>query len=609
MPGAGAPSGGWPLRIRQAGSRALLVETADTPAASALHARLLAAPLPGQVEVIPAARTVLIRLAAAAQMRQTADLLAALEPVVAGPGSSFPAAGPLVELDTVYDGEDLAEVARLTGLGSAGAVAAAHSGSVWTAAFCGFVPGFAYLTGGDPGLEVPRRDVPRTRVPAGAVALAGAFSAAYPGPSPGGWQLIGRTSAPLWDLDREAPALIVPGTRVRFRPVRGRVELLSGHGPAEDAGPRPGSADVSVSSGSMPGPLRPAAAGPAAVTTAAPDTAPAAVTAAAPATRPAAVVVYPGPQTTVQDQGRAGYSSIGVGASGAADRSALARANRLAGNHPDAAGLEILFGGLELRAERDLVLALTGADAPLSVLSAGGTERAGLPDVPFLLRAGEVLSLGMPLAGLRSYLAFRGGLNFPPVLGSRATDTLAKLGPEPLAAGTGLSVGADPGAAVGLHEIPPPLPGADAELRYLPGPRQDWFSAAGREAFADQGWRVGTDSNRVGIRFSGDPLPGRRTGELASEAVLPGSIQIPASGLPILFLADAPVTGGYPVIGVVEERDLDLAAQLRPGTTVRFVPVPQLPAPGAGQETGAGPGPGPGQETGAGPGKETEPGN
>lgn len=483
--------------------------------------------------------------------------------------------GPLVELDTVYDGEDLTEVARLTGLGSAEAVAAAHSGTEWTAAFCGFAPGFAYLTGGAPVLEVPRRDQPRTRVPAGAVALAGPYSAAYPGPSPGGWQLIGRTGAPLWDLDREQPALIVPGTRVRFRPVRERFELRPGAGAYGEGGHTSVSAAATSTSDGitrqdvpptpsagrepvLPGPAHPMP----------------------PAAAPAAVVLHPGPQATVQDRGRPGYSSIGVGASGAADRSALARANRLVGNRPDAAALEVLFGGLVLRAQRDLVLAVTGADAPLSVLTAEGTERPALPDVPFLLRTGEVLTLGLPVAGLRSYVAFRGGLEVPAVLGSRATDTLAKLGPEPLAAGARLSVGASPGTAVGLPEVPPPLPGPAAELRYLPGPRQDWFSAAGVEAFAAQAWTVGNESNRVGIRFSGEPVPGRRPGELESEAVLPGSIQVPASGLPILFLADAPVTGGYPVIGVVVEADLDLAAQLRPGTAVRFVQVRAPAEPG-----------------------------
>lgn len=502
--------------------------------------------------------------------------------------------GPLVELDTVYDGEDLTEVARLTGLGSAEAVAAAHSGTEWTAAFCGFAPGFAYLTGGAPVLEVPRRDQPRTRVPAGAVALAGPYSAAYPGPSPGGWQLIGRTGAPLWDLDREQPALIVPGTRVRFRPVRERFQLRPGAGAYGEGGHTSVSAaatstsdgitrqDVppTPSAGStepaLPGPGHPmppaAAPGPGAQQPG-PASPP-------PAAAPAAVVLHPGPQATVQDRGRPGYSSIGVGASGAADRSALARANRLVGSRPDAAALEVLFGGLVLRAEKDLVLAVTGADAPLSVLTAEAAERPALPDVPFLLRTGEVLTLGLPVAGLRSYVAFRGGLEVPAVLGSRATDTLAKLGPEPLAAGARLSVGASPGTAVGLPEVPPPLPGPAAELRYLPGPRQDWFSAAGVEAFAAQAWTVGNESNRVGIRFSGEPVPGRRPGELESEAVLPGSIQVPASGLPILFLADAPVTGGYPVIGVVVEADLDLAAQLRPGTAVRFVQVRAPAKPG-----------------------------
>lgn len=528
------------LHVRAVGERALLLETSGTAEASALHSLLATSPLPGQIEAVPAARTVLVRFATRTETREAAARAGQL----AGEALPDEAQEPrMVELETVYDGEDLEEVVRLSGLGSVQAVIEAHTAAHWTAAFSGFAPGFAYLTGGDPRLQVPRRSEPRTAVPAGSVALAGEYTAAYPGVSPGGWQLIGRTSAPLWDLEREFPALIAPGMRVRFVPVRERAELS-----ARSAGDRGQGTDLARTD---PDPGLQA--------------------------RPDAVVLETGLLVTVQDLGRPGHSHVGVGRSGAADRSALARANRLAGNTPDAAGLEVLFGGLHLRAEQDLVLAVTGASAGLTVQDASGPNAGMLPDRPFLLRAGSELELGTPVAGLRTYIAFRGGLEIPAVLGSRSTDTLAGLGPEPVAPGTALTIGAEPGSAVGHPEVPPPLPGGFAELRYAPGPRQDWFGPDGTSAFESRDWTVGGQSNRVGIRFEGSPLPCLRSGELASEAVLPGSVQVPPSGQPILFLADAPVTGGYPVIGVVLEADLDLAAQLRPGTAVRFVPV-TLPA-------------------------------
>ncbi|MBF4994282.1 5-oxoprolinase/urea amidolyase family protein [Arthrobacter gandavensis] len=538
MPASPSPRAAPALAVRPAGERALLLETAGTTEAAALHRTLSAVPLPGQVEAVPAARTVLLRFATAAQARQAAGPAALLEP---GNGQERGADTPLVELPTIYDGEDLDDVARLTGLGSAQAVVQAHAAALWTAAFCGFAPGFAYLTGGGRQLEVPRREEPRTTVPAGAVALAGEYSAAYPGVSPGGWQLIGRTSAALWDLEREFPALISPGTRVRFVPVRERVQVSE---PAAQQTPRAGAHATGTGTGTEP------------------------------VFRPAATVLAAGPLATVQDLGRPALSHIGVSRSGAADRSALLRANRLTGNPPGAAGLEVLFGGLHLRAEQDLVLAVTGAAAPLRIVLPDGAERTAGVDRAFVLRAGCHLALGAPAAGLRSYVGFRGGLQATPVLGSRSTDTLAGLGPRPLRPGDLLGVGGDPGTAVGHPETPPPLPGeATTELRYIPGPRQDWFGAEGTSAFESRTWTVGERSNRVGIRFEGEALTDRETGELASEAVLPGSVQVPPSGLPILFLADAPVTGGYPVIGVVVEADLDTAAQLRPGSAVRFIPT------------------------------------
>ena len=194
------------------GDAALLVELPDLAAALALAAVLADDPVPGQVDVVPGARTVLVRCAAGF------DAAAVVAHVrAATPRGSRPTSAEVV-IDTRYDGADLEEVGRLTGLGTAGVVAA-HTGTNWTVGFAGFTPGFAYLTGGDHRLPVPRRDHPRPSVPAGAVALAGEFCGIYPRASPGGWQLIGSTDAPLWRLDRDPPALLLPGGTVRFRAV------------------------------------------------------------------------------------------------------------------------------------------------------------------------------------------------------------------------------------------------------------------------------------------------------------------------------------------------------------------------------------------------------
>jgi KipI family sensor histidine kinase inhibitor len=196
------------------GREALLAEVDDLDAALALYAALRTAALPGVVDLVPAARTVLIRLDPAvtspAAVREATAGLRVDRPSRAGTGT--------VEIPVRYDGPDLAEVAERTGL-SPDEVVALHTGSRWTVAFAGFAPGFGYLTGGDPRLDVPRRDSPRTRIPAGSVGLAGRFSGVYPSDSPGGWQLIGSTTRRMWDLDRPEPALLVPGVEVVFKAV------------------------------------------------------------------------------------------------------------------------------------------------------------------------------------------------------------------------------------------------------------------------------------------------------------------------------------------------------------------------------------------------------
>ncbi len=202
------------MNVRPFGDAALLVELDDLDAVLALAAAVRGERPAGVLDVVPAARTVLLVTEPGTALDPLAALVTSLSS--SAPTVSAAAGTEPVEIAVVYDGPDLAEVARLTGLDEDGVVAA-HTGTPWRIAFGGFAPGFAYLTGGDPRLAVPRRDEPRTTVPAGAVGLAGEYSGIYPRPSPGGWQLIGRTDAVLWDAERDPPALLTPGGTVRFR--------------------------------------------------------------------------------------------------------------------------------------------------------------------------------------------------------------------------------------------------------------------------------------------------------------------------------------------------------------------------------------------------------
>ena len=574
--------------IRPAGTRALLVELGSLADVVALHSQLQASPLPGQVDALAAAGTVLVRFAG---RRETVAAVALLDNLDFS-HAELPDART-VTIDTVYDGEDLAEVARLTGL-SEEAVVRAHTGTPWTAGFGGFAPGFAYLVGGDPALNVPRRSTPRKAVPAGSVALAGDYSAIYPRTSPGGWQLIGRTNAPLWDLSRDSPALIRPGDQVIFRAVR---ELITTKAAQTDGG---GAADrgldvvkaASPARSGLESPVSPASPSEERTRCLRGDGAfpPAQGDDVSQGDQTTLEVTTPGLQSLIQDLGRPGYANLGVSVAGAADIRSARQANRLAGNPSDAAVIENLFGGLELTARGDSVLALSGAEAPAAVVSPGGDRDRPAPlNAPFALLDGETLSIGTPYRSVRIYVAVRGGLAVEPVLGSRSTDTMSGIGPAPLEPGTILPIGEAPGVTpVGTAEATPlpegTAPGALGDgrtptlLRVTAGPRQDWFGPDAAAALTGHTWLTTNESNRIGVRLATDPadpeaapLERVRDGELPSEGVVAGSLQVPPSGLPVLFLADHPVTGGYPVIAVVVPQDLPVAAQLPPGHPVRFV--------------------------------------
>ncbi len=563
-------------RLLPCGERAVLIEVADLDTVLALQATL--AGLAGRgdfaavTDVVPAATTVLLMLADPAALPRVRTALTAGLTGLDGTPAAADAMDP-VEIDVVYDGEDLGEVARLTGL-SAAEVIAAHTGSDWRVAFGGFAPGFSYLTGGDPRLEVPRRAEPRTTVPAGAVGLAGPFSGIYPRPSPGGWQLIGRTGAALWDAGREPPALLQPGARVRFRAVDGPTvddrSMVEHVETSSDAGLDKLDQRTASATETPPGQGLDKLDHPVAEPT---------VTSPNQGLDQPAVervettpvqgleVLATGPLLLIVDEGRPGYAAMGVGRSGAADRIAYRLGGRLVGNPAGLAALEVTFGGLRLRARTACLVALTGADCAATVDGRAVTH-AG----PVYLRTGQELRLGTPRTGLRTYLSVAGGFDLPVVLGSASTDMLSGVGPALPNVGDLLPTGAPPATPPGLDSAPR-TPATDAEilLDVLPGPRTDWLADPG--ALGSQGWQVSERSDRVGVRLTGDPLhrhPSKAGRELPPEPMVRGSIQVPAEGRPVIFGVDGPVTGGYPVVGVLTEASCDAVAQARPGDRIRF---------------------------------------
>ncbi|WP_304451504.1 biotin-dependent carboxyltransferase family protein [Nocardiopsis sp. YSL2] len=277
-------------------------------------------------------------------------------------------------------------------------------------------------------------------------------------------------------------------------------------------------------------------------------------------------VVAAGPMTTVQDAGRFGHADLGVGRSGAADTHSFALANRLLANPPGAAALETTMGGLRVRARGPVTVAVTGAPVPLSV-----DGRGAATDTVLHLPDGAELAMGLPDRGLRSYLAVRGGVDVRPVLGSRSTDVLAGLGPDLPVPGAVLPVGPPPrDFPVVDHVCTAPVGGDRITLRVALGPRQDWFTDDALAALLSGDYEVTPRSDRVGARLSGPALERSYAGELPSEGMVAGSLQVPPGGEPVLFLADHPVTGGYPVVAVVRSADLPRAAQARPGTRIRF---------------------------------------
>lgn len=507
------------MNIHPVGTRALLLDLDGLDQVMAWHAALSDKPLKNQVDCIAAATTLLLTFEAPMSASAAAEHLKDFTPPahrVEEPRT--------VDIDVLYDGDDVDEVAELLGMSRDGVIDW-HTSTTWTAAFGGFAPGFTYCVpeDGANAKSVPRRSSPRTAVPAGAVGIAGDFSAVYPRTSPGGWQLLGRTSTPMWNSHAQPPALVQPGDRVRYRAVDSLPEFIDDQAAAKQTPPR----------------------------------------------LPRLRVDNAGLITLYQDLGRPGRGDLGVTPSGAADRAAAATANIAVGNPRGATVLENI-GGLTLTALTDTVIAVTGAVCKVTL--------GGYPvhlARPILVTAGQTVEIGRAEVGMRTYVAVRGGIVADSELGSSATDVLSGLGPDPVKVDD--VIGVMPFSQGNTDtQLSNPLRVSNegktttAVLRCVAGPRDDWFTK-GAAALTENEWTVSSDSNRVGLRFESDTVIERsREGELPSEGMVAGSIQVPPNGKPVVFMRDHAVTGGYPVIATVLDEDIDIAAQLPSGARVTF---------------------------------------
>ena len=510
------------------GPDAWLLRFADSAdaAAFALARQLVAGlgrqPLAGLVEGVPAFTTLLLRFEPGRTPEESF-----LRPLLAGWLRDEAAAETprRVELPVCYAGPDLDRVAAHSGLPIA-EVIARHAAASYRVHCLGFAPGFPYLGGLDPRLHTPRLASPRPRVRAGSVAIGGEHAGIYSIASPGGWNLIGQTAEALFDPEADSVETMFrlrAGDAVQFRPVP---EL-----PVTDAGRQ--AADEPT-----------------------------------PAPRFGLRILSPGIGLSLQDAGRPGFARFGVPPGGAMDPAAAAWANRLLDNPVAATVLELCLQGQRLEVLGDGWLAVTGSAAP----------RGHGRNSAFRVRPGDVLEFGPGPAGVWTYLALPGGFGGPALLGSRSANPRAGIGhsgrPGDVLAAAGETGLRLPPSVAGRR-----LPcgedddfGRPVSLRVWPGPQWNSFSASDRERFFRGEWNVSSQCDRVGYRLTGAPLR-PEPAQIISEPVLPGSIQVPANGQPIVTMPDGPTIGGYPKLGLVDPADLPRLAQCRPGQSVRFRPV------------------------------------
>lgn len=535
------------MRFLSVNVDSFLIELSSLEQTLALYRSLLGADLAAIQSLVPAAQTILVSFDPyLCQQQQLMQQISALDLDQDQQQQHQRQVIPIR-----YDGEDLAQVAELQGL-SVQEFIRRHHQSVWQVAFIGFAPGFAYMRCPDqPFGEIPRLAVPRKKIPAGALGLAGQYSGIYPKDSPGGWQWIGNSTEKMWDLSRPNPALLLPGMTVQFEDVTHQPQRIQvpATWAAEPVAKQDTPIDQSI------------------------DSAPAAFSICATSL-----------QMLIQDQGRFQQAHLGVGQAGAMDRGAMHSANRLVGNPVDSAVIELLGGGFQAQIEGPITLSISGAETRIQVdyaIAGQSSQRCYYASGQAIaLDQGDRIKIEQPSTGLRIYLAIRGGFALSPVLGSYAYDSLAGLGPQPLQLGSVLYQGQAQTQHVAAAEIGSrqlPKVGDCVVLDVVMGPRSDWFDAESLALLFAQAWQVSQDSNRVGLRLQGEqPLTRSITRELESEGTCIGALQVPSSGQPVLFMHDHPLTGGYPVIAAVAQHHWDLVAQIPAGCWIKFKKIAEL---------------------------------
>lgn len=410
-----------------------------------------------------------------------------------------------------------------------------HTAASYPVYMLGFAPGFPYLGGMDPTIAAPRLPEPRVKIPGGSVGIAGEQTGVYPLDSPGGWRIIGRTPTKLFDPEREEPFLVQAGDKIWFTAISEREYEERLTSPRQAFSMR------------------------------------------APDDRTDIEVQHAGFYATIQDMGRKEWLHMGVPRSGCADPMASQSANALVGNDPSQALLEFTMIGGKLAFHRDARIAVTGAFMHPHI------DETAVPQWQSLdVKKGQTLTLGPATLGMRTYVAIAGGLDVPEVLGSRSTYPKAGLGGlegRPLQAGDRLRIGRQTttldltenhqAVSIGLQ----PEYGHIWKLRVIEGPQSDRFTQAGLDLFYDQEFTISQQLDRMGIRLSGSPVSHTQGADILSEPILPGAVQIPGNGLPILMSVDAQTAGGYTKIAQVITADLWKLGQMRPGDMVRFEQV------------------------------------
>ena len=491
------------------------VDATANAKALAVAGEVLAARLPGVTDVIPGYTTVLIEFDP--QQISRARLDSYVRDVLNSDTPPAPASST-VNLDVVYDGPDLAELAAATGL-EISEVIRRHSSVGYRAYAAGFTPGFAFLGDVDPAIRRPRRTTPRTQVPAGSVGIADGQTGVYPSGSPGGWNLIGRVVEAVYDPSRSRPALIEAGDTVVFSPVSAGARILP------------------------PAPLELLPEEP---------------------RYPLYLVRKPGLLDLVMDQGRFLAGRFGFARGGPLDPVSASIANALVANAPSAPLLEMNYAGPTLEVLRDSVVAFAGAGVRLVV---DGQEAS--PYVSTYVRAGQVLTFPPAAHGVRGYLAVAGGIESKTFMGSASVDVRGLIG-RPLQAEDVLGAQRPAVPRAGFEFTPHHRDTATLKLRLLPGPQYD------AELLAELTSRPVRleHADRLGARLSSTGATG---GGVISEGNPLGAVQVTGGGDPIILLNDRGTMGGYTKPALVDPRDLPKLAQARDGTEVRFQVAPRAP--------------------------------